>query len=90
VSRRGRGALRTALLVAALAPLPACSGGGDPEPSRPQATPSAASADQGPGPAVGETLPAFEAPDQTGRVWTFESLRGTKGLVLNVNRSVVW
>lgn len=44
----------------------------------------------GPGPTVGERLPPFEAPDQTGRIWTFESLHGPKGLVLNVNRSVVW
>ena len=54
-----------------------------------QAAPEPHSA-QGPGPAVGEALPPFEAPDQTGRVWTFESLRGPKGLVLNINRSVVW
>jgi hypothetical protein len=55
----------------------------------PQGSPAARSA-KGPGPAVGEAFPSFEAPDQTGRVWTFESLRGPKGLVLNVNRSVVW
>jgi hypothetical protein len=89
VSGPGRSTLRAALLVAALAPFPACSGA-DPEPTPPPAAPSPASVGQGPGPAVGERLPAFEATDQTGRVWTFESLRGAKGLVLNVNRSVVW
>lgn len=43
-----------------------------------------------PGPAAGETLPPFEATDQDGRVRSFESLRGPKGLLLNFNRSVVW
>ena len=90
MSGAGTGPLRAALLAAALAPLPACSQGAGPEPSPAPATPAASTAAQGPGPAVGETLPPFEAPDQTGRVWTFDSLRGPRGLVLNVNRSVVW
>jgi len=47
-------------------------------------------ASRGPGTAVGESFPAFEAFDQEGRRQTFESLRGPKGLVLNINRSVVW
>jgi hypothetical protein len=44
----------------------------------------------GPGPRVGETMPAFEAPDQSGARQSFESLRGPNGLLLNFNRSVVW
>ena len=43
-----------------------------------------------PGPAVGTSVPAFEAPDQDGRLRRFETLRGTGGLLLNFNRSVVW
>ena len=55
----------------------------------PQALP-AAQPGQGPGPAVGSIMPAFEARDHTGKTWTLETLRGPKGLVLNINRSVVW
>jgi hypothetical protein len=43
-----------------------------------------------PGPPVGAKVPAFEAPDQDGRLRRFETLRGPGGLVLNFNRSVVW
>lgn len=43
-----------------------------------------------PGPAVGAKVPDFEAPDQDGRLRRFETLRGTGGLLLNFNRSVVW
>jgi len=57
--------------------------------SRP-AMPATRSTSQGPGPAVGESFPAFEAFDQEGRRQTFESLRGPNGLLLNINRSVVW
>ena len=42
------------------------------------------------GPAVGQKIPAFSAVDQSGRVQTFSSLRGPKGLVLFFNRSVDW
>lgn len=45
---------------------------------------------EGPGPALGEALPPFEAPDQDGVRRSFESLRGPNGLLLNFNRSVVW
>lgn len=44
----------------------------------------------GPGPSVGTTLPAFELPDQTGRMRRLDDLRGSNGLLLNFNRSVVW
>jgi len=43
-----------------------------------------------PGPAVGATVPAFEAPDQDGRLRRLETLRGAGGLLLNFNRSAVW
>lgn len=43
-----------------------------------------------PGPEVGSVPPAFELPDQDGRVRRLEELRGSKGLLLNFNRSVVW
>lgn len=42
------------------------------------------------GPAVGQPLPAFEAPDQDGRTRDFESVRGPKGLVLLLFRSADW
>jgi cytochrome oxidase Cu insertion factor (SCO1/SenC/PrrC family) len=51
---------------------------------------TAAAQGGGPGPAVGEQLPPFEAPDQDGRRQGFETLRGKNGLLLNFNRSVVW
>jgi hypothetical protein len=87
----GPAARRQSLLRAsAIALLAGACSASDPARTQPPATPASGGSAQGPGPAVGETLPAFEAPDQTGRVWTFESLRGPKGLVLNVNRSVVW
>ena len=43
-----------------------------------------------PGPKVGESLPAFEAVDQSGRTRDFASLRGPKGLALLVFRSADW
>jgi hypothetical protein len=71
-----------------------CAGAAPPAPS-PAASPSPAAAmpsgeGTGPGPAVGAPLPPFEAPDQDGKRWDFESLRGKNGLLLNFNRSVVW
>lgn len=42
------------------------------------------------GPAIGETIPAFELTDHTGKTQTFESLRGPKGLVLLFHRSADW
>jgi hypothetical protein len=78
-----------ALLLAVV--LVHCRGSGAPVPS-PAASPAPAAAGNAaePGPSVGAPLPAFEAPDQDGRPQTFETLRGPNGLLLNVNRSVVW
>ena len=42
------------------------------------------------GPAVGQPLPGFEAPDQDGRPRSFDRLRGPKGLVLVFFRSADW
>jgi hypothetical protein len=42
------------------------------------------------GPAVGQPLPAFEAPDQHGRLRSFADLKGAKGLVLLFYRSADW
>lgn len=42
------------------------------------------------GPAVGEAAPRFEARDQTGRLRTFEDLKGPNGLVLLFVRSADW
>jgi hypothetical protein len=78
------------LLASALATIGAACGMAGPERAAAPASPAPGVHAVGPGPSVGETLPPFEAPDQTGRVWTLESLRGPRGLVLNVNRSVVW
>ena len=48
--------------------------------------------DQNPktGPAVGATIPGFDAVDQNGNKQTFETLRGPKGLVLLFVRSADW
>lgn len=57
---------------------------------------AAVAAAQGPpsplevGPAVGERIPAFEALDQTGRLRTFEDLKGPNGLMLVFVRSADW
>ncbi len=42
------------------------------------------------GPAVGSQVPPFEAVDQYGRLQTFETLRGPKGLILLFFRSADW
>lgn len=42
------------------------------------------------GPAVGDTIPAFEAADQTGKPRTLASLTGAKGLMLVFFRSADW
>jgi peroxiredoxin len=42
------------------------------------------------GPAVGESVPRFEARDQAGRLRTFEDLKGPNGLVLLFFRSADW
>jgi hypothetical protein len=72
-----------------------CAGAAAPAPSpaaspAPAATTVPAAEGSGPGPAVGDPLPAFQAPDQDGKRQDFETLRGKNGLLLNFNRSVVW
>jgi hypothetical protein len=42
------------------------------------------------GPEIGQNIPAFSAVDQNGQVRNFDSLKGSKGLVLFFNRSVDW
>ena len=42
------------------------------------------------GPAVGQRIPAFRAPDQNGRMQDFNSLKGPKGLALYFMRSADW
>lgn len=42
------------------------------------------------GPAVGDTIPAFEATDQRGKTQTLASLTGPKGLMLVFFRSADW
>ncbi len=42
------------------------------------------------GPAVGQTLPAFEVKDSRGVARNFESLKGPNGLVLVFFRSADW
>ena len=42
------------------------------------------------GPAIGTRIPEFSAPDQDGRIQTFASLRGPKGLLLMFVRSADW
>ncbi len=42
------------------------------------------------GPAVGERIPSFSAPDQNGKRQTFDTLKGEHGLVLMFVRSADW
>ena len=43
-----------------------------------------------PGPAVGEKIPFFRAPDQYGRMQDFNSLRGPQGAMIVFERSLDW
>ena len=82
---RTRRALRHAAIAAAAFAGLRCGQASPAAPPR-----DAPRSEAGPGPAVGATLPAFELPDQTGRMRRLEDLRGPNGLLLNFNRSVVW
>jgi cytochrome oxidase Cu insertion factor (SCO1/SenC/PrrC family) len=42
------------------------------------------------GPKVGERVPDFSLKDQNGKVWTLESITGTKGAMLVFVRSADW
>ena len=42
------------------------------------------------GPEVGSTVPAFEAPDQNGRLENLQSILGPKGALLVFYRSADW
>ena len=42
------------------------------------------------GPAVGEVVPSFSAPDQNGHTQTLKSVMGPKGLMLVFFRSADW
>ncbi len=42
------------------------------------------------GPEVGSPMPAFEAPDQNGKVQSLKSLLGPKGAVIVFYRSADW
>ena len=42
------------------------------------------------GPAIGERIPAFSAPDQDGRIQTLASIDGPKGAMLVFFRSADW
>ncbi|MGO9893887.1 MAG: hypothetical protein ACLPX8_06715 [Bryobacteraceae bacterium] len=44
----------------------------------------------GTGPAVGDRVPDFAGPDQTGRTQTLESIMGPKGAMLVFYRSADW
>jgi len=43
-----------------------------------------------PGPAVGQKIPFFRAPDQYGRMQDFNSLRGPNGAMIVFERSLDW
>lgn len=70
--------LTTVILLAAQASAPA------PRPDPPRPDPMTL------GPAVGQSLPAFDVKDSRGVTRTFESLRGPNGLVLVFFRSADW
>jgi hypothetical protein len=42
------------------------------------------------GPAVGQKIPTFRAPDQNGRMQDFNSIKGPKGAALYFMRSADW
>ena len=42
------------------------------------------------GPQVGERVPDFSLPDQTGRVWTRDSILGPNGAIVLFHRSANW
>ena len=42
------------------------------------------------GPQVGERVPDFSLKDQTGKVWTLQSIMGPKGAMLVFLRSADW
>lgn len=42
------------------------------------------------GPKVGETVPDFSAPDQSGRQQTLKSIMGPNGAMISFNRSADW
>jgi len=50
----------------------------------------ASQADQAPGPAVGDKIPAFNLPDQNGKMQDFESMAGPNGLLILFHRSADW
>ena len=42
------------------------------------------------GPQVGQRVPDFRLGDQTGKIWTLQSIMGTKGAMLVFYRSADW
>ena len=42
------------------------------------------------GPAIGERVPDFTLPDQSGKPWTLQELMGPNGLLLVFSRSADW
>ncbi len=42
------------------------------------------------GPAIGERVPDFTLPDQNGKSWTLDELKGPDGLLLVFTRSADW
>lgn len=42
------------------------------------------------GPAIGERIPRFSAPDQNGRVQTLDTIAGSNGAMLVFYRSADW
>lgn len=42
------------------------------------------------GVAIGETIPPFEAVDQNGKAWNFDSIKGPNGAVILFYRSADW
>lgn len=51
---------------------------------------AAVSAQQDPGPRVGDKVPAFQTQDQSGATQSLDSLKGPKGLYLLFVRSADW
>jgi hypothetical protein len=85
VSQGWPGALLLTCIVITTPLLNAQTAGGGFNPER-----SAGASLSSPGPAVGEKIPFFRAPDQYGRMQDFSSLRGPNVAMIVFERSLDW
>ena len=84
--RGGRRALGITLLIALGITAAVMVRGGGSDAMQPRTPVDVASL----GPQVGERVPGFSLPDQTGQIWTLESILGPNGALLLFHRSADW